>query len=237
MAPAPPSHAVGGQLFTREAVAFLVELRSNNDRDWFKANQERYEAVVREPARAFIRQMAPLLQKLSPHFVANDKKVGGSMMRPQRDTRFSSNKEPYKTNVGIHFRHAAGKDVHAPGLYFHFDPDEAFIGAGIWRPEAEVLLKLRRRIADAPKEWTKAVGGKTFRDTFNFGGDTLKRPPRGFNPDHPLIETLKRKDFIAVQDVDHASLLSPKLTHELYRRFRAAMPFTKFLAESIGLPL
>ena len=94
--------------FSRSAIEFLIELSEHNERAWFKQHQERYEALVRSPALAFIRALAPRLRRLSPHFVASDQKVGGSMMRPQRDTRFGSDKTPYKTNVGIHFRHAVG---------------------------------------------------------------------------------------------------------------------------------
>ena len=86
--------------------AFLEELREHNERSWFAANRERYEEAVREPARAFIRAMAPALAAISLHFRADDRKTGGALMRVHRDTRFSRDKTPYKTNVGIQFRHA-----------------------------------------------------------------------------------------------------------------------------------
>src|SRR5678815_2121248 len=103
--------------FSDETFAFLGELEEHNQRDWFEANKSRYERVVREPALAFVRDMGRRLAEVAPALRADDRKVGGSMMRVHRDTRFSKDKSPYKTNVGIQFRHEAGKDVHAVGLY------------------------------------------------------------------------------------------------------------------------
>jgi hypothetical protein len=101
-------------MFDARCMNFLVDLGLNNQRAWFETNKQRYEDEVRQPALAFIRAMAPHLATIAPNFVASDKTVGGSLMRVYRDTRFAKDKTPYKTNVGIHFRHSAGKDVHAP---------------------------------------------------------------------------------------------------------------------------
>lgn len=221
--------------FPKSGVAFLAELRMNNDRDWFKVNQARYEEQVRDPALAFIRAMAPELAKLSKHFVAADKKVGGSLMRLQRDTRFATNKEPYKTNVGIQFRHVAGKDVHAPGFYFHIDPDRVFAGVGLWHPEPDALRAVRERVASKPKEYERAVAQELFAKRFAIGGDTLVRPPQGFDPNHPLIDVLKRKDHIAVVDLEHRDVYSGKLVGQLSELFDAAAPFMRFLCQSMGL--
>ncbi|MGI9427261.1 MAG: DUF2461 domain-containing protein, partial [Bythopirellula sp.] len=116
---------------------FLNDLTKHNKRDWFQANKSRYEQELLAPALAFIEAMKEPLGKISPYFQAIPKKQGGSLMRIYRDVRFSKDKRPYKTNVGIHFRHEAGCDVHAPGFYFHIEPDEVFIGAGIWHPDSK----------------------------------------------------------------------------------------------------
>ncbi len=118
---------------------FLEELTDNNNRPWFQENKRRYESQVLEPSLAFIRAFAPRLQKISPFFVASDRRVGGSLMRVYRDTRFAGNQQPYKTNVGIQFRHQFGRDVHAPGFYVHIATDECFLAAGVWRPERDAL--------------------------------------------------------------------------------------------------
>mgnify|MGYP003430300666 FL=1 len=128
------------------ALRFLGDLAENNNRDWFEANKGRYEADVREPARAFVRAMAPRLLKISRELVADDRKIGGSIMRVHKDVRFSRDKSPYKTNLGIQFRHRTGKDVHAPGLYVHIQPGTLFLGAGMWHPEPDALHALRTAI-------------------------------------------------------------------------------------------
>lgn len=222
--------------FERSALQFLVELTEHNDREWFKAEQARYEAQVREPVRSFIRALAPRLTKLSPHMVASDKKVGGSMMRPQRDTRFAADKTPYKTNVGIHFRHAAGKDVHAPGMYVHFDPAEVFVGVGLWRPDGSALAQIRARIDAEPTLWKRARSGTAFTRYFELSGDQLKRAPKGYAPEHPLIEDIKRKDFIAVSHMKVGDLLKPDFPDAVVTRLKAGTGLMRFLCEAIDLP-
>ena len=118
---------------------FLEQLADNNNRPWFLENKPRYERDVLEPALAFIRAFEPRLKKISPYFVASDRRVGGSLMRVYRDTRFHKDGEPYKTNVGIQFRHEQGRDIHAPGFYVHIAPGECFLAVGLWRPEPEAL--------------------------------------------------------------------------------------------------
>ena len=118
---------------------FLEQLAANNNRPWFQENKRRYEREVREPSLAFIRAFQPRLKRISPYFVASDRRAGGSLMRVYRDTRFSRHAAPYKTNVGIQFRHEFGRDVHAPGFYVHIAADECFLALGVWRPDAVSL--------------------------------------------------------------------------------------------------
>ncbi len=234
----PASSPSTPKLFTPELFEFLVDRdidAAANEREWFKANQQRYEAHVREPARAFIRAMGPHVKKFSPHFVADDKKVGGSLMRVHRDTRFGKDKTPYKTNVGIQFRHEEGKDVHAPGLYVHIHPEELFLGVGMYHPEREALAAVREAIVDDGKTWRRVAHGKKFTEGWGLGGDSLKRPPRGYDPEDPNIEDLKRKDFIAVGSLSIDEVLAPDLPAQLAKRFASARPFTKFLTEALGL--
>ena len=167
-----------GNPFGAGLLEFLRDLERNNTRPWFERNRERYESEVREPALEFIRAMAPHVEKVSPHFTARDRKVGGSLMRIHRDVRFSRDKRPYKTNLGIQFRHQAGRDVHAPGLYFHVEPGSVFLGAGMWRPDKTALAAVRREIDDDPKGWKRVLGGKRFRSEWELSGESLRRPPR-----------------------------------------------------------
>ncbi len=215
---------------------FLKDLAANNDRDWFKANQERYEDDLREPARAFISDFGPLLHKISPHFRADPRKVGGSLFRIHRDVRFAKDKSPYKTYTGIQFRHKAGKDAHAPGFYLHLEPGGCFAGVGIWHPDAETTKKIRAFLVEDPARWKRVAHAKRFRQTFELQGDSLKRPPRGFDPDHPLIEDLKRKDFIGVATLSQTEITSPGFLKSYAALCRTGGAFVKALCEAGQVP-
>ncbi len=220
--------------FRPTLTGFLNELAANNDRDWFNAHKARYDQQVAGPAFAFIRAMAPRLARVSPHFLARTGKVGGSLMRVHRDTRFAKDKKPYKTNVGIQFRHERGKDVHAPGFYVHLALDGSFLGAGTWRPDADSLWKIRSAIDADPQGWTRARDHEPFRrHGFRLGGDSLKRAPRGFDADHPLLDDLKRKDFIAICDLEPEQHLAPDFADQVGRAFAAAAPLVGFLCAAL----
>lgn len=228
----PPRYAA----FTPATVAFLTELRENNNRDWFARNKERYERDVLDLALDFVESMEPPLLEIAPHFTAIPKRQGGSLMRIYRDTRFSRDKSPYKTNIGIQFRHERAKDVHAPGYYVHIDPDQMFLGVGMWRPEPAALKAIRTRISEDPEEWERAKGDGSFRRHFELSGDALSRPPRGFDKDHPMIEDLKRKDFIAVKDMTVDESAQPRFQQKVEAAFKAATPFMSFLCGAVGVP-
>ena len=222
--------------FGPETLAFLEALRFNNEREWFRANQARYEADVRGPALAFIEAMAPCLARISPELRAEPKKVGGSLMRLHRDLRFAKDALPYKTNLGIQFRHAVGRDVHAPGLYLHVEPGSVFLAGGTWRPETEPLRQIRKAIVDRPDAWRAALAEPAVVAGWALSGDSLKRPPRGFDPGHPLIEDLKRKDFIAVLELDDQAIEGPDLPDRAARAWEQLTPLMRFLCGAIGLP-
>ncbi len=222
--------------FTPKLFAFLKDLAENNDRGWFKAHQDAYEEYVREPALEFINDFAIPLKKISPHFVADSRTVGGSLFRIQRDTRFAKDKTPYKLNTGMQFRHIAGKDAHAPGFYVHIEPGECFIGVGLWRPETKLAYQIRDAIVEDPARWKRASRGKRFTDTLELGGDSLKRPPRGYDEDHPLIEDLKRKDFIASTKITQKSVVSDHFMDDYADACKRAAPFMNFLCDAVGVP-
>lgn len=150
--------------FTVASLEFLKQLAQHNSRDWFKTHQDEYENTIRTPALRFIEQIQPHIIAISPRLTAVAKKVGGSLMRPQRDSRFSKDKTPYKTNIGIQFRHFQGKDVHAPGLYLHIAEDGCFIAAGIWHPESKALNAIRTCIDENPNGYKKALQSLTNQD-------------------------------------------------------------------------
>ncbi|MCP3974088.1 MAG: DUF2461 domain-containing protein [bacterium] len=226
---------MGTRYFTPKLFHFLQDLAENNDREWFKANQEDYEKYIGEPALEFINDFAAPLAKISPHFNADSRKVGGSLFRIQRDTRFGKDKTPYKSNTGMQFRHVMAKDVHSPGYYINLQPGENFIGVGLWRPETKVAYAIRDRIAEDPTGWKKASRGKRFTDVLSIGGDSLIRPPKGFDPEHPLIEDLKRKDFIASTKITQKMVTSDHFMDDLAGTFKRATPFMRFLCEAVGV--
>lgn len=222
--------------FTPESLKFLDELAANNNREWFKQNKTRYEEQVLDVALRFIQSMQKPLQEIAPHFTAIPKRMGGSLMRVYRDTRFTKGKNPYKTNIGIQFRHERAKDVHSPGFYVHIDPEQVFLGAGMWRPDPQALAGIRARISDQQSEWLRISTDRKFTRHFQLGGATLIRPPRGYDKDHPMIEDLKRKDFIAVKNMRHEDVLSPKFQQKVETAFRAASDYMQFLCKAVGVP-
>jgi uncharacterized protein (TIGR02453 family) len=222
--------------FPPDLFDFLKDLKRNNRRDWFQANKDRYKKSVVEPMSAFIAAMDTRLANVSDCFIADPRPHGGSMFRIYRDTRFSKDKSPYKTHASCHFRHMSGKDAHAPGFYMHFEPGEVFFGGGIWMPDNSVLRPIREAIVDDPDGWVEATRSKVFKKRFGaVEGESLKRPPAGFDPDHPLIDDLKRKSFFAVQEVDPNLATTPRFIAEVEKAFVALIPMMRFLTEALGL--
>ncbi len=229
-------HPEERQYFTARTFTFLKTLAENNTREWFKTNQQEYEETVRMPAIQLIGDTANKLPAISRHFTAQPSKVGGSLMRVQRDTRFGRDKTPYKTNIGIQFRHERGKDIHAPGFYLHIEPDDCFLGVGLWHPDTQTLAKIREALAKRSAAWLAARDDKDFRRHFTLSGDSLVRPPRGFSKDHPLIEDLRRKDFIALAPLVSEQVTKAGLLPLMIRRFYQAAPYMGFLCKALDLP-
>lgn len=218
-----------------ETIRFLEQLAANNNREWFNENKSRYEHDVLDVALRFIQSMQDPLADIAPHFIASPTRMGGSLMRVYRDTRFSRNKTPYKTNIGIQFRHEKAKDVHSPGYYVHIDPDQVFVGVGMWRPDADSLRGIRQRIAARSSEWRRVMNDRSFKRHFELGGESLLRPPRGFDKDHECIDDIKRKSFIAVRELDVADCLKPQFQRTVESSFKTAEPFMRFLCKAVGV--
>lgn len=222
---------VSEQHFTPALFEFLADLRDNNDRAWFNENRERYQRDVRDPILRFIADFAPRLTGISLYFVADSRPNGGSMFRIYRDIRFSRDKSPYKGHAGIQFRHELAKDAHAPGFYLHLEPGAPYTGAGLWHPDSATLAKIRGAIVADPGRWTAALPG----DGFELDGESLVRPPRGFDPDHPLIEDLKRRDFVAGTALTEEQVCSPDFMDEYTELCYAVAPLVEYLTRAVGL--
>jgi uncharacterized protein (DUF2461 family) len=200
--------------FYPETIRFLELLAANNNREWFNEHKSRYEEDVLDVALRFIQSMQDPLQEIAPHFVALPTRISGSLMRVYRDTRFSKNKTPYKTNIGIQFRHEQARDVHSPGYYVHIAPEQVFV---------------------RPAEWKRAMDDRRFKRQFELGGESLVRPPRGFDKEHECIDDIRRKSFIAVREFASKDCLKPQFQRTVESSFKTAEPFMRFLCMAVGV--
>ena len=216
--------------FNPKLFQFLDQLRRNNRRAWFLKHRPEFEELARQPSLRFITDLQLRLRDVSTWLVADPKPNGGSLFRIYRDVRFSKDKSPYKTHVGMNFWHASASEaVHGPGLYLHFEPKGCFLAGGIWQPDARSLARIRDAINWKPEDWRAAKRG------LRLGGDTLTRPPRGYCADHPLIADLKRKDFIASVDLSQAQVCSGQFLEVFLRSSRKMTPLLRFLSEAVKL--
>lgn len=223
--------------FPKAGFEFLDDLKENNTRDWFAENKARYRETLQDHLLDFIQAMVEPLAEITPHFVADARRNGGSMFRIHRDVRFSKDKRPYKEHAACHFRHSLGRDAHAPGFYVHLATDEVLYGGGIWMPPSDALYMIRRAIADRPKEWEKVLSDRAIRDVFGeIGGDGLKRPPKGFSADEPHIDDLKRKTFFLMHRTTPKAAQRPEFLNEVVEGFKTATPLMRFLCKAVDVP-
>ncbi|OGP82611.1 MAG: hypothetical protein A2Y95_12475 [Deltaproteobacteria bacterium RBG_13_65_10] len=211
---------------------FLGALAANNRREWFLAHRDEYESSVRQPFLGYIADFGPRLRTISRHLVADPRPVGGSLFRIHRDVRFSRDKSPYKTHAAAYFAHrGAGQDVHVPGFYLHLEPRGCFGAAGLWHPGPKALDQVRRAIIARPAAWKKVLARG-----IEIEGDSLKRAPQGLDPGHPLIEDLKRKDFVTSVSFTQAQVCGPRFLADFTAACRRMSPLVEFVTRSLGLP-
>jgi uncharacterized protein (TIGR02453 family) len=207
--------------FTKDLFTFLQELEQNNNRDWFHENKPRFESLVKEPIAAFL---SDLSTKLEEGYEVSPK----ALLRQHRDTRFSKDKSPYKTTVAC-FMHSTGmkKSDHPHGYYLHLSTDESFFGAGVHSPPTPNIIKIRSRIVDHPEEWAPI-------SKLILAGESLKRPPKGFDPENQFIDDLKRKDFIVSGKITNRDVTSADFLEVYLDHCRTARPLMDFLGRALG---
>jgi uncharacterized protein (TIGR02453 family) len=217
--------------FTKDTLKFLRALKRNNDREWFRSRKDEYEQHVRAPMVAVIEQLAKDLPRFAPELIASPK---ASLYRIYRDTRFSEDKTPLKTNAAAAIRWKGLEKHEGAGLYFEIAPGWVWIGGGMYAPESPHLVKVREHIVSTWPEIRKITKGKAFvRHVGELHGDRLTRVPRGFPADHPASEYLKHRQFLASHEFPAELAIADNFYPTLLGTFAAIVPLVRFLNEPL----
>jgi uncharacterized protein (TIGR02453 family) len=217
--------------FTKETVRFFTALRKNNDRDWFEKNRETYENHVMAPAKLFVTAMGARLRAIAPGVVAVPK-VNKSIFRINRDTRFSLDPSPYKTNLGLYFWDGARPKMESTGFYFHLEPPDMMVGGGMYMIPEALLGRYRKAVVDPKRgaEIGKIVAALRAIPGYSVDGAHYKRVPAGFDPGHPNAELLKHKGLYAgVETKIPEEFYSARLVDHCFARFEPLVPLNRWL--------
>jgi uncharacterized protein (TIGR02453 family) len=219
--------------FPRDGIAFMKRLKRNNNRPWFEKHKEEYEAIVKLPMQSLIVALHPHFEAFAPEFDIHPKK---SLFRIYRDVRFSKDKTPYKTHVAAHFvLRGKPKGVEGSGYYLHIEPGQVFLGGGVYMPDGDQLKKIRKAIAGQPDRFLTIFEQKQFKKIFKrLQGEKLQRVPQGYEPDHPMAEWLKYKQFFVWVEWGEAKSFREKFVDDVAEVFEAATPLVRFLNEAMG---
>ncbi len=216
--------------FSAKTLSFLRALKRHNDREWFHAHRDDYEAHVRGPMVAIVEHLADDFRSFAPELVA-DPKV--SMFRPWRDTRFSEDKTPLKTNVAAVFPNRSLGRMNGAGLYFEVAPNWVWIGGGIYAPDASQLQSVRDHIAGHYRQLEAIVTSPGFKKLGGLKGDTMSRVPRGFAKDHKAAAYLQHKQYLGYREEAAKFATSPGFYRQLVTTMRTLAPLVRFLNEPL----
>lgn len=208
---------------------FLRELKANNNKEWFDANRKRYEKV-KSDYLALAADLLESMKKIDPALEMLTAK--DCIFRINRDIRFSANKSPYKTNLGIVLQ-PGGKRMSRAAYYFHIEEGASFAGGGLWMPESALLLKVRKEIHYFFPDLTEILEKPDFKKYYGAldieEGQKLSRPPKGFEADDPAIEFIKLKSFTTSAPISDDLLTSKNLVENISVRLEALKPFIQFI--------
>jgi uncharacterized protein (TIGR02453 family) len=222
--------------FPKQTVTFLRALAAHNDRDWFAAHKQEYEAVVLAPSRAFVMAMGERLKRLTPG-VKFDPRANGSLFRIYRDTRFSADKSPYKTNLGILFWEGGGPRMDCWSYYFHLEPPALILGGGLYVFSRPLLERYRRTVADPEygPELAAIVKKITARPGYTLGGEHYKRVPCGYDADPETAFLLRHAGLYAGWETPiPAELHSPALVDYCFDRYKPMEPLHRWLTRLVS---
>ena len=220
-------------MLSKNTIQFLDDLKANNNRDWFLENKKRYEAVKKEYQQLvgdFLDAMKPLDPSLEMLEVKN------CTFRINRDIRFSKDKTPYKSHLGVWLSSGA-KGMNRSGYYIHLEKGASFIAGGLYCPEAVDLKKMRKEIAYFHDDLEAILNEKDFKREFkDFDRnekDTLKNPPRGYEKEHPAIEFLKLKSFECSQRIDFSEVTKKDFVATMSKKLIALKPLNDFINRAL----
>jgi uncharacterized protein (TIGR02453 family) len=216
--------------FSSKTLAFLRAMKKNNDRAWFHARRGEYEEHVRGPMAAIVDRLAHDFRTFAPDLVA-DRKV--SLFRPWRDTRFSEDKAPLKTNVAAVFPDRTLGRMNGAALYFEVATAWVWIGGGVYAPDSAQLHAIREHIVGHQPRFVRLIGTRAFRRLGGLKGDTISRVPRGFAKDHPAARYLMHKQFLAFREEPASFAIRPDFYRQLVTTFKAMAPLVGFLNEPL----
>jgi uncharacterized protein (TIGR02453 family) len=218
-------------MIKKETLDFLTAVTVNNNREWFAEHKELYEEAKADVI-SFVEELIPLLSATDPTFPL-ETQAKKCVMRIYRDVRFSKNKAPYKNNFGISFRVKNNSDS-SPEYYLHLQPGKSFFAAGYWMPEAAHLKSIREEIDYNTSEFLEIIEAPDFTKLFKLSTeDTLKKAPKGYDTNHPQIELLKLKSYIATFPISDKELLKPTINNLLKQAFESVYPLVQFLKKAI----
>lgn len=221
--------------FPKETAAFLAGIAEHNDKDWFAANRALYEAGYVEPARAFVEAVGPALRKISPE-VQFEPKIGGSIMRVNRDIRFSRDKRPYKDHLDIMFWHGERKGWTNPGFFLRLTAKDVWLGAGMHHFENELLTRYRDAVVDerAGRALAAAIRKVEAAGDYAVGSMPRKSVPRGYDKDHPRAQYLLWEGLPAMAQMTLAEAMKPDFADKALAHFRNTWPIGKWLMDEIA---
>jgi len=218
--------------FRPEALTFLRNLEKHNDREWFAPRKAQFEAELKEPMLAVIRKITDAMTEFAPSFVRPAEK---SLFRIYRDTRFSSDKKPYKTHVAAWWSHTGLAKTSGAGYYLHVSAKEVVIAAGSYMPEKDQLAAIRRWLLDNHAGFRKLLQSAAVRRTFvEFEGNPLTRPPKGFPAEHPALDLIRCRQWGLSATLAAEAALKPDLAATVIRHFKIAAPVVDALNTPIA---
>lgn len=221
--------------FTQDTIVFFDELAHNNHRAWFTQNRERYQRTVIQPAQAFVMAMGERLRKISPEVIADPRGNGsGSIYRIHRDVRFSKDKTPYKTNLGVFFWHGSPRKGNQPGFYFHLDAEKLGLYGGMYVFDGAMLEKYRQAVVhpQSGRELLRAVKRVEAHSLYQLGDLHYKRVPKGFNAEQDPRDFLRYNTLYTVYATPiPAEIHSQELIEYCFGHYKNMYPVMRWLLD------